>query len=123
MFKIIFASLLFISVSITGEIVKSIGIGDAKSLASYFNNTVDLIIKSEEGTYSKIQAEQIVKKFFTTHPVVKYTMVHTGKAKDGSSFEIGKLQTKAGIYRTYFLLKTEGNSQKIHQFRIEDDNE
>jgi hypothetical protein len=103
------------------EVGKTLNIGDAKSLVAFFPSNIDLTIKNEEGIYTKIQAEQILKKFFTAHPVVKYTVVHVGSAKDGSSFEIGKLQTQSGTYRTYFLLKGKGDNQKIHQFRIEDD--
>ena len=50
-------------------------------------------------------------------------MIHTGKAKDGSSFEIGSLTSKGGQFRTHMLLKGTGANQKIHELRVEADNE
>lgn len=123
MIKVILTSLLIVLAPLNSEVARSIQNGDSKTLANLFSSNIELTIQKNEGTYSKIQAEQIVKKFFTTHPVIKYSTVHQGNAKDGSSFEIGKLQTKAGSFRTYFLVKGDGVNQKVHQLRIEDDNE
>lgn len=122
MIQLLLSAIISMSVLNT-DVAKSINAGDAKMLASFFSPNIDLTIKHEEGIYTKIQAEQILKKFFASHQVVKYTALHVGEAKDKTSFEIGKLQTQAGNYRTYFLLKGKGADQKIHQFRIEDDNE
>ena len=123
MINLIITAITLSLASINSEVGNALSANDSKTLSNFFNNNIDLTIIDQEGTYSKIQAEQIVKKFLSTHNVIKYSAVHLGKAKDGSSFEIGKLQTKAGTYRTYFLLKGEGVAQKIHQFRIENDNE
>lgn len=120
--KILFCVLLTIA-TISGDVTKALSAGNAKALAIHFNDNVDLTILDDEDVYSKIQAEQIVKRFFSSHPVQKYEVVHVGNAKDGSAFEIGKLTSKGKVYRTYYLLKGNGEKQKIHQFRIEDDND
>jgi len=121
MMKLFITSLLLIVATISSDVSASLNSGDAKSLSSYFHWSVELSILDEESVYSKTQAEQILKKFFKEHPVVKYESVHVGNAKDGSAFEIGNLVTKGATYRTYFLLKGNGSEQEIHQFRIEDE--
>ena len=121
MMKIFITSLLLIVATINGDVSTSLNTGNAKSLSSYFHWSVELSILEVESVYSKTQAEQILKKFFKEHPVVKYEAVHMGNAKDGSAFEIGNLVTKGATYRTYFLLKGSGSKQEIHQFRIEDE--
>ena len=121
MIKLFIASLLFVVPTITGDVSRSLNSGDAKVLSSFFHWTVELSVLDEESVYSKTQAEQILKKFFKEHPVVKYESVHLGNAKDGSAFEIGNLITKNATYRTYLLLKGSGSEQKVHQFRIEDE--
>ena len=121
MVKLFITSLLLIVATISGDVSASLNAGNAKTLSSYFHVSVELSILDEESVYSKTQAEQILKKFFKEHPVVKYESVHVGNAKDGSAFEIGNLVTKSATYRTYFLLKGNGSAQEIHQFRIEDE--
>jgi hypothetical protein len=121
MMKLFITSLLLIIATISGDVSSSLNTGNAKGLSSYFHWTVELSILDEESVYSKTQAEQILKKFFKEHPVIKYESVHVGNAEDGSAFEIGNLVTKGATYRTYFLLKGKGSSQEIHHFRIEDE--
>lgn len=123
MIKTIILTLFLTVAAISSDISKALTTGDAKKLAANFNESVDLTILDDEGVYSKIQAEQIIKKFFNAHPIQKYEVVHVGNSKDGSAFEIGKLSSKTKVYRTYYVLKGNGAQQKIHQFRIEDDNE
>lgn len=123
MIKILITGILLAIAAVSGNVSKALSSGDAELLGSQFNETVDLTILDDEGVYSNTQAKQILKEFFSSHPVVGYKVVHVGNAKDGSAYEIGKLSTKTKVYRTYFVLKGEGKKQKIHQFRIEDDNE
>lgn len=123
MLKTLFATLLLTLMAVNSEISKAIQNNDAKTLATFFNTTVELDMLGEEGNYSKTQAEQIIKKFFTTYPVSSYKVIHTGNAKDGSSFEIGTVVSKGSEFRTYLLLKGTGAAQKIFQFRVEAENE
>ncbi|NTW26170.1 MAG: DUF4783 domain-containing protein, partial [Lentimicrobium sp.] len=46
------------------KIIAAIKSANAKELSTYFNNPVDLTTPGNEGTYSKAQAEMIVKSFF-----------------------------------------------------------
>ena len=46
------------------EIANSIRSGDARQLASYFSNTIDLTVLGKENVYSKAQGELILKDFF-----------------------------------------------------------
>ena len=123
MIKILITAVLLSLTTGNVEIHEALNTGNSQKLSTLFAESIDLTILDEEDTYSKKQAEQIIKKFFTNHTIVRYEVVHVGSAKDGSFFEIGKLHTKKKNYRTYFVLKGKQKNQKIHQFRIEDDNE
>ena len=50
------------------EIINAIITGNASSLAKNFNNSIDLLIPGNEGTYSKAQAEIIIGNFFKANP-------------------------------------------------------
>ena len=50
---------------IPDEIILSLKSGNAKVLATYFNQNVELVIPEHDNVYSKAQAEQIVPIFRT----------------------------------------------------------
>jgi hypothetical protein len=61
----IFASFLLHQPNdIIANIGNAIKTGNATTVSKYFNSTIDLIVPCNDGTYSKSQAEQILKDFF-----------------------------------------------------------
>lgn len=106
---------------INSKIAAAIKTANARDLSNYFNNTIDLTIPGNEGTYSKGQAEMIVKSFFVKHPPSSFTLNHQGKSNDGSHYAIGTYKSGATAFRTYFLLKVLSGQPLIHQLKFETD--
>lgn len=104
-------------------IVTAFKAGNAKDLAKYFNNTIELVIFDKEGIYSKPQAEQILKDFFAKNPLTKdgFRLIHE-VGKEASKYAIGNLYTSKGVYRISFLIKIVNNAPLIDQLRIEEQN-
>jgi hypothetical protein len=92
--------------------------GNAKEIAKHFGNSVDMNIQGNEGVYSKAQAEQILKDFFTKNPTKSYSSLHNGTSKD-SHYAIGSLVTSKGTFRTYVLYKKDNSSIVIQELRLE----
>jgi hypothetical protein len=103
---------------IPNEIISSLKSGNAKILASYFNQNVELVILNDDNVYSKAQAEQIVGGFFSQNQPEKFVIIHQG-GKEGAKYVIGNLTTRQGTFRVYFLLKKTADKEIIHQLRIE----
>lgn len=99
-------------------IISAIKSGNSSGLAAFFNANVELVILDKEDVYSKVQAEQIVKDFFSKNKPSNFTILHQG-GKEGAKYAIGSLVTNTGTYRVYFLIKNTGKKPVIHQFRIE----
>lgn len=121
---VLFTSLLSGSVfaqDLNLKIAAAIKTGNAKELSNYFNNTIDLTIPGNEGTYSKGQAEMIVKSFFVKNPPSSFTLSHQGKSNDGSHYAIGIYKSGGTEFRTYFLLKVLSGQPLIHQLKFESD--
>ncbi len=104
---------------VNSKITSAIKSSNATELARYFNNSIDLTIPDSEGTYSKVQAEQIVKSFFSKYPPVSFTINHQGKSNDGSVYAIGTYKSKTLSFRTYYLAKPIGGQMLIHQLKFE----
>ena len=95
--------------------------GDASQLAVNFASTVDVILPGNEGTYSKQQAEMIIKDFFNKNRPKGFLINHQGTSNDGSRYAIGTYRTLNQNYRAYILLKSIGNKLLISQLQLEKD--
>lgn len=114
-------SVTVVQEDITASIAAAINSGDSKKLASYFNSSIDLTVPGTDGTYSKSQAEMIVKSFFSKFPPVSFKINQQGSSNEGSQFAIGTMYTKTSTFRTYFLIKKVDNTPLIHQLQFEEE--
>jgi hypothetical protein len=106
---------------ITPAVAAAIRSGNAGALAVYFSATIDLTVPGSDGTYSKSQAELIVKEFFTSTPPTGFIIKHQGSSGEGSQFCIGSLETENVNFRTYFLIKTINGVSLITQLQFEEE--
>jgi hypothetical protein len=103
---------------IPDEIAVSLKSGNAKILATFFNQNIELRILDNDNVYSKAQAEQIVNNFFNRYVPERFNIIHQG-GKEGAHYVIGNLVTRQETFRVYFLLKQTNDKNIIHQLIIE----
>ncbi len=109
----------FGSLDLFEDIANSLRSGDAKAVSRFFGSTVDLTIINQEEVYSKMQAEQILRDFFSKNTPRSFTIIHQGLSKEGARYAIGNLTTAQGVvFRTYFFVKTQGGSSIIQELRF-----
>lgn len=101
------------------DVVSSIKSGDASSLSRYLDNTVEINISGKSSSYSKSQAEIILKDFFSKNQVKSFELIHQGEGGGGSRFGIGNMGTSGGAYRTSFFLQKKGGSMVLNELRFE----
>jgi len=107
---------------IPNQIAAGFKAGDAKVVASHFNENIQLTILDHENICSQAQAEQILKDFFLRNKPSDFQITHQGG--EASVYAIGKLTTSGGNFRVYFLLKPKSNPAHaglITQLRIDKD--
>ena len=95
--------------------------GNSRELAKYFDNTVEITIYEKEETYSKAQAEMVLKDFFIKNRPSSFKIIHNGTSGQGSQYGIGTLITDKGSFRTYIYLKQKGATPYIEELRFEID--
>lgn len=94
--------------------------GDAKLLASFFGQTIDLTLLDKEDVYSKGQAEMMLKDFFSRNPPKNFQIVHKGNSQEGTQYGIGHLSTTNGKeFRVTFNSRSSGGKLIINDLRIE----
>lgn len=123
------ATLLFVLVSVVGimqiraqsfdGVVQAFKSGDASALAAGFGATVELTVKNTGNSYSKNQAEMILRNFFLTNSPKSFTTVHQGTSPEGSKYIIGNLVTNSGAFRAYVYAKPVAGKLQTLEIRLE----
>lgn len=89
--------------------------GSAKDLVRFLNSSVDINLEGDVNTYSKAQAEFVLRDFFKKHAPSDFSIVHTGASKGGLQFAIGKYQSGALSYNVLMRVREVGKESLIHE--------
>jgi hypothetical protein len=100
------------------DVIGAMRVGDAAKLARYFDNSVSVTIPGRSNSYSKSQAQMVIKDFFSTNNVKGFDVVHQGE-NDGSQYCIGTLHTVNGDFRTTIFMKQKDGVQLLQELRFE----
>ena len=100
------------------EIISALNTGNATEIAKSFDNTVEITLPDKSNSYSKSQAEVVLRDFFTINPVKGFEVLHKGE-NAGSQYCIGLLVTKNASYRTTVFMKQKGSRQTLQEIRFE----
>ena len=100
------------------EVIAGMRVGNATEISRFFDNTVEINMPDKSSSYSKSQAELVLKDFFSTSTVKGFTLDHKGE-NSGSQYCIGTLTTKNTIYRTTVFMKLKGDKQLLQTITFE----
>ncbi len=120
-FTLLLTSLILFSyTSLVGidDVVAALKAGNASQIAKYFDNTVEIALPGKSNSYSKSQAEMVLRDFFAANTVKDFNPLHKGN-NGASQFCIGTLQTRAATYRTTIYMKQKGDKQVLQEIRFE----
>ncbi len=101
------------------NIANAIKNGNASALSANFVGNVEITIKDVEASYSKAQAEMVLKNFFSNHPPKSFSIAHEGTSPEGSKYFIANMNTTNGNYRTYVYAKAQSGMLIIQEIRFE----
>lgn len=103
---------------VIAQVRETIKAGSAKELSKFLNQNVDVMIDEQLQTYSKAQAEFVLRDFFKEHPATEFNIIHHGSSKGGQPFAIGLYKSGAETYRVFMKIKNEGGQQLVHEIRF-----
>jgi hypothetical protein len=72
--------------------------GNAPVISAYFSQNVDISLLGKDNLYSKSQAEQVLKTFFSEHKPSNFVINHEGQSSN-AKYYIGTLSTFKGTFR------------------------
>ncbi len=89
------------------RMIKAFGQGDAKVIAEYFHDNLEMQIITDVHVTSKNQAARILQNFFKEYPPRSFKVTY-----EDTKYSLGTLSTSKGSFRIniYFM---EGRKEKI----------
>ena len=100
------------------SVIGALRSGNSNELAKYFDENIELTLPDKSDSYSKAQAQLIVKDFFGNNGVKTFELKHKGDSP-GGHFCIGTLQTNAGNFRTNVFMKTKNGKEVVKEIRFQ----
>lgn len=99
------------------DITNAIQKGDAATLSTYFDQSVELEVLDKTAQCSPKQAVQMMELFFQQHQPQAFSQVHHGKSSTNkTTYCIGNLRTASETFRVYIYLSAQ---KRIHELRFE----
>lgn len=100
------------------DVIAAMKTGNSAGIARFFDNTVEINMPEKSNSYSKSQAELVLKDFFSSNMVKYFEVIHKGE-NSGSQYCIGTLVTKTGSFRTTIFMKQKGDKQLLQEITFE----
>lgn len=101
------------------EVIGALRSGNATQLSNYFDENVGLTLPDKKDTYSKAQAQLIIKDFFNNNAVTGFELKHKGDGAGGSQYCVGTLQTASGNFRTNVFMKMKNGKEVVKEIRFQ----
>ena len=99
-------------------VIGALRTGNASELARFFDDNVELTLPVKSDSYSKAQAQVIIKDFFSNNGVKSFELKHKGDSP-GGHYCIGTLQTRSGNFRAHVFMKLKGNKEVLKEIRFQ----
>ena len=100
------------------EVISAMKSGNSAGISRFFDNTIEINMPDKSNSYSKSQAELVLKDFFNSNTVKSFEVIHKGE-NSGSQFCIGTLITRNGSFRTTIFMKQKGDKQVLQGITFE----
>ena len=101
------------------DMVNAIKNNRVEDMVKYFDNIVPITINNTQSTYSRNQAEVVLKDFFEKNTPKDFLIMDNGSPNNSSKFIIGSLVTPSGTkYNVYILMKLKNSDYMLQEIKM-----
>jgi len=101
------------------DISSCIRSANTKELSKYFSSTVSMTLLNDEGIYSRVQAEIILRDFFGRNVPTHVKISHRLDSNPNFRYVVLHLETSKDTFRVSYKLTNNDNTFQVTEFRIE----
>ncbi len=107
------------AVDVIDDITSCIKEADTKELSKFFSSTVSMTLLNDDGVYSRVQAEIILREFFNRNLPTGVSIAHRLDSNPNFRYVVLNLETASDTFRVSYKLTNSDNSFRITEFRVE----
>ncbi len=100
------------------EVIQAFKTANASSMARYFDQTVEISLPEKTNSFSKSQAEMVLKDFISLNGIKGFNLLHKGE-NAGSEYFIGQMPGKVHSFRVTVFLKQKDKGLVVQEIRFE----
>jgi len=101
------------------DIASCVRSANTKELSKYFSSTVSMTLLNDEGIYSRVQAEIILRDFFNKYTPTDVKIAHRLDSNPNFRYVVLNLETSKDTFRVSYKLTNNDNAFQVTEFRIE----
>lgn len=123
----LFFSLLFIFHTASFEVeeelsidpvITAISTNSSGELAKYFESSISLNVNGQQGSYSRNQAEIVIRDFFKKNPSKGFTIVYSSETNPSLSSFIGDYLSGEGTFKVFIKVSQQDSNLKIYSLEF-----
>jgi hypothetical protein len=92
----------------------------ASGIAKHFEQNIEMTLLTQSGTFSKAQAEVVLKDFLTRNGVKSFELKHQGASPEGAKYFVGTFTTPSNSFNAYVYGKQSGSIFLVRELRVEE---
>lgn len=101
------------------DIASCVRSANTKELSKYFSSTVSMTLLNDEGVYSRVQAEIILRDFFNKNTPTNVKIAHRLDSNPNFRYVVLNFETSKDTFRVSYKLTNNDNSFQVTEFRVE----
>lgn len=99
---------------------KTLNGASVDNMIRYFDNVVDITMNNEQSTYSKSQAQMVIRNFFSKNAVKIFRVLQSGQRNETTFFIVGDVNGgPRSHYRVFLFFKQKGTLSLLQQIKFE----
>lgn len=100
------------------SVISAIDSNSSSDLAKFFETSIMLNINGQQGSYSKNQAEIVIRDFFKKNPSSGFSIVYSSETNPSLSSFIGEYLSGGGTFKVFIKVSQQDANLKIYSLEF-----
>lgn len=100
------------------SVISAIDSNSSSELAKYFESSISLNVNGQQGSYSKNQAEIVIRDFFKKNPSQGFSIVYSSETNPSLSSFIGDYLSGEGTFKVFIKVSQQDSILKIYSLEF-----
>lgn len=100
------------------SVISAINNNSSSDLAKFFESSISLNVNGQQGSYSKNQAEIVIRDFFKKNPSQGFSIVYSSETNPSLSSFIGDYLSEEGTFKVFIKVSQQDSILRIYSLEF-----